>query len=184
MIIGNGSKNQFKDMRKVKSILRNIVKARTDNSVFLYFGDAPNETKPDVGLLFKLINSYNPNIRIYMIQISKAKPWGVPEFVSGVYWHSDYTNRCEWGGIVNGEPCSNTKKWVSLNKRIRHGIKKVFIFGGGPVTLDEYELIRELAIPYEYFPIERKFKGDGTTKISPNASKKNKIGPTWNVIKN
>ena len=63
-------------------------------------------------------------------------------------------------------------------------LKKVFIFSGGLVTLDEYKLIQKLNIPYEYFPVERKFKGDSVTKIGPNTSKKNKIGVTWNIINN
>ena len=71
-----------------------------------------------------------------------------------------------------------------LNDRIKYGIKKVFIFSGGLVTLDEYKLIQKLNIPYEYFPVERKFKGDSVTKIGPNTSKKNKIGVTWNIINN
>jgi hypothetical protein len=184
MMLGNGNKNQFKDIQKVKHIVKNIIKTCSHNSVFLYFGDPPNEKKPDIGLLFKLLHFYNPVIKIYMIQISKAKSWGVPDFVSGVYWHNDYTKQCEWGGIIDGKPCSNTKKWVSLNKRIKGGIKKVFIFGGGQITLDEYKLIQKLNIPYEYFPVERKFKGDGITKINPNTTRINKIGVTWNKIKN
>ncbi len=183
MLIGNGSQNQFGDMRKVKSILRNIIKDCTDNSVFLYFGDAPNETKPDVGLLFKLIHSYNPNIHIYMIQIIKAKPWGVPEFVSGVYWHKDYTKDCMWGGIKNGNPCSNTKKWVSLHKKLKNGITKIFIFGGGSVTLDEYKIAKTLNISYIYFPVVRKYKGDKKTRVKTTDSKRERVGITFNKIK-
>ena len=182
MIIGNGSKNQFKNMRKVEGILKDIVKTSNKNSAFLYFGDAANEKKPDVGLLFKLIHSYDTSIPIYMIQIAEAKSWGVPKFVKGVYWHRDYTKECKWGGIFKGKPCSNTKKWISLNRRLKNGIRKVFIFGGGPITLDEYKLIKKYRIPYEYFPVERKFDGDGKSKIKTNASNRTKVGITWNKI--
>ena len=135
-----------------------------------------------MGILFKLLHEYNSKIKICMIQISEAKSWGVPSFVHGVYWHSDYTKKCKWGGINNGRPCSNTKKWVSLHKRINGGLKKVFIFGGGSITLDEYKLIKQYKIPYEYFPVERKFNGDGKTRISPNATIRQKIGITWKIF--
>lgn len=182
MIIGNGSKNQFKDMRVVKGILRRILKSCMDNSVFLYFGDAANEKKPDVGLLFKYVKEMRPDIKIYMIQMDGAKSWGVPSFVSGVYWHNDYTEKCKYGCVIDGKPYSNTKKWVSLHRRIRNGIKKVYIFGGGPVTLDEYTMIKKYNIPYEYFPVERKYKGDSKTKVQMEDSQREKVGITWNKI--
>jgi hypothetical protein len=182
MMIGNGSKNQFRDRRVIKGILRrHIVKSCSDNSVFLYFGDTANEKKPDVGLLFKYVKEMKPTINIYMIQMQGAKSWGVPDFVSGVYWHNDYTEKCKYGCVINGKPYSNTKKWITLHKR--NGIKKVFIFGGGPITLDEYSMIKKYDIPYEYFPVERKFKGDGKTRIDPNDSLKERIGITWGKIK-
>jgi len=75
-----------------------------------------------------------------------------------------------WGGVKNGEACSNTAKWVRVNKRV--GITKIFIFGGGAITLDEYNLTKKLKIPYEYFPVERKYLGDKKTKVTNNMSKK------------
>ena len=184
MLIGHGSKNQFKSVSKTKLIVKNIIEQWNENSVVLYFGDAPKIDKPDVGLLFQMIHELNKNIKIYMIQISVAKGWGVPKFVSGVYWHNDFTKKCQWGGINdNNEPCSNTKKWVSLNKRINGGIKMVYIFGGGNITLDEYKLIKKYKIPYQYFQIERKYKGDGITKVLVGDSIKDKIGVTFNKIK-
>ena len=89
MLIGNGSKNQFRDLRKVKGILTAILKEVPQGSVFLYFGDSPNRKKPDVGLLFQIIKERRPDIQIFMIQIREAKSWGVPDFVSDVYWHND-----------------------------------------------------------------------------------------------
>ena len=80
-----------------------------------------------------------------MIQISEAKSWGFPKSVKGVYWHNDFTQDCKWGGLKNKQPCSNTKKWVSLNKKLKNGITKVFILGGGEITLDEYSLIKKVA---------------------------------------
>jgi len=180
IIIGNGSKNQFRYISTLKQKLKQILKKLPKNAAFLYFGDGVNKKKPDIGYAFELINKLRPDINIYMIQIKEAESWGVPEFVKEVYWHNDYTNKCKWGGIYNGKPCSNTKKWVNIHKRI--GIKKVFILGGGKITLDEYKLIKKFKINYEYFEIERRFLGDGKTKVSNNNSNSEKIGITYKKI--
>tara|TARA_B110000261_G_C13081949_1_gene356303 strand:+ start:1465 stop:2067 length:603 start_codon:yes stop_codon:yes gene_type:complete len=180
MLIGNGSKNQFRYISDLKNTLKKILKNIPKKSCFLYFGDGINKKKPDIGYAFKLINDMRPDINIFMIQIAEAKSWGVPKFVKEVYWHKDYTNNCKWGGILNGKPCSNTKKWVNIHNRI--GIETVFILGGGKITLDEYKLIKKLKINYEYFIIERRFLGDGKTKINNNNAIADKIGLTNNKI--
>lgn len=182
MLIGNGSKNQFRNMRNIKTILKTILKTIPPLSVFLYFGDAANDKKPDVGLLFQLVKKYRPDIQIYMIQIQEAKSWGVPKFVNSVYWHNDYTKKCKWGGLLNGNLCSNTKKWVSLNKRIKGGIDTIFIFGGGQITLDEVKLAKTYDIPFVYFPVKRKFQGDGKTRTTNKNSIAVQVGITYGNI--
>ena len=144
MLIGNGSKNQFRDMRCVKKVLRYILRGIPHGAAFLYFGDPSNPKKPDVGYLFSLIHSLRPDIKIYMVQINEAKSWGTPNFVDAVYWHKDYNKSCKWGGLKNGKACSNTKKWVTLNKRLPDGISMIFVFGGGMITLDEMKLAKNL----------------------------------------
>jgi len=176
MIIGNGSKNQFRYINDVKKVLKNYLKGIPKNSSFLYFGDAPNSKKPDIGYVFELLHKYRPDISIYMIQIAEVKSWGVPKFVKDVYWHKDYTKKCKWGGCHNGKPCSNTKKWVNIAKRI--GIDGLLVLGGGEITLDEIKLATKLHIPYDYVPIERRFKGDGKTRVKNSDTKKDKIGIT------
>jgi hypothetical protein len=116
MFIGNGSKNQFRYLRKIKKIVNEIVSEIQHKSTLIYFGDSPNKKQPDVGYLFELVSSLRKDISIYMIQISEAKSWGFPKFVKAVYWHNDFTQDCKWGGLKNKQPCSNTKKWVLLNK--------------------------------------------------------------------
>lgn len=184
MFLGNGSKNQFKDLRNINKIVNNIVAEIPHNSILLYFGDSPNKKKPDVGYLFELVSSLRKDISIYMIQINEAKSWGVPKFVKAVYWHNDYTQDSKWGGLKNKQPCSNTKKWVSLNKKLKNGITKVFILGGGAITLDDYSLIKKHKIPYQYYHVERKYKGDGKTKITNNMPLKERIGITYGKITN
>ena len=180
MIIGNGSKNQFRYIKDLNKVITKILKDIPKNSVFIYFGDTANKKKPDIGYAFELIHKKRPDISIYMIQIKEAKSWGVPSFVKDVYWHNDYTNKCKWGGLYNGEPCSNTKKWVNLHKRA--SITNIFILGGGKITLDEYKIIKKLKIPYTYFKIERRFLGDGKTKVSNTHSISDRIGITYNKI--
>jgi hypothetical protein len=177
MIIGNGSKNQFRYINDVKRVLKEFLKSVPNKSSFLYFGDASNSKKPDIGYVFDLLRKYRPDISIYMIQISEAKSWGVPKFVTDVYWHSDYTKKCKWGGCHNGKPCSNTKKWVNIAKRI--GIDEILVLGGGEITLDEMKLARKFHIKLEYVPIERRFKGDGKTRVKDSDSEKEKIGITY-----
>ena len=178
MMIGNGSKNQFRDMRKVGGVLRGVLDEIPRGGVFLYFGDPANKKKPDIGLLFQMIKKRRPDVGIFMIQIAEAKGWGVPDFVDGVYWHRDYSAGCKWGGIYKGVPCSNTKKWLSVHKRV--GISKMFIFGGGKITLQEYRLAKRNKIPFDYFPVERKFNEKGE-RITSRHSLKERIGATYGM---
>ena len=184
MMIGNGTNNQFRYISKTKVLLQKILKQVPPGSVFLYFGDSANEKTPDVGYLFQLLHTYRPDILICMIQINDkdVKSWGVPDFVSTVYWHGDYTKKsCMWGGVKNGNPCSNTAKWVRVNARV--GITKIFIFGGGAITMDEFNLAKTLKIPYEYFPVERRYLGDKKTRTTDKMSKKRRVGLTVGKIK-
>jgi len=123
-----------------------------------------------------------------MIQVKAAKNWGVQPFVNHVYWHptpKDDKGETIWGGIDDkGNPLSNTKIWYDLHSKNKNiTISNVFILGGGPITLQEFQLIKSLEIPFRYFPVERKFKGDGKTLISDNDSEKTKIGDTFHKIK-
>jgi hypothetical protein len=182
MLIGHGTKNQFRYLNDLKFILKKIALQIPKDAAFLYFGDTPNKKTPDIGYAFELLYNMRPDIQIYMIQIKEAESWGIPKFVKAVYWHNDYNNKCKWGGIYNNIPCSNTKKWVNINKYVP--IAKVFILGGGMITLDEYLLIKKLNIGYEYFEIQRRYLGDGITKVIDSTTLKDSIGITYNKIKN
>ena len=119
-----------------------------------------------------------------MIQIKAAKNWGVQPFVNHVYWHKTPINvkgETIWGGVdENGSPLSNTKIWYDLhNKNKDINISKVFILGGGPITLEEFRLIKSLNIPFQYYPVERKYNGDGETLITANDDIKIKKGDTY-----
>lgn len=182
MMIGNGTKNQFRYINDLKNVIKSILKKIPENSSVLYFGDSPNSKKPDIGYAFKLISLYRPDIKVYMIQISEAKSWGYPDFVDGVYWHNDFTKKCKWGGLNNsGEPCSNTKKWVKLAQRVK--INGIYVLGGGEITLQEVKLAKKLRIKIHYFPIERRFKGDGKTRVKQTDKKSERVGITYSLRK-
>tara|TARA_B110000967_G_C18851551_1_gene544903 strand:+ start:572 stop:1177 length:606 start_codon:yes stop_codon:yes gene_type:complete len=180
MLIGNGSSNQFRDMRKVKGILKKVLTTVERDSYFLYFGDSVEKDKPSVGYLFELISKLRKDITIVMIQITKAKGYGIPKFVKKVYWHNDYVLKKRWGGLINNKPCSNTKKWVSLNNKLTKGIRKIFIFGGGKITLEEFKVIKRLKIDYQYFAVERKY--NKKEKVTSSDSMRNRIGETYKKI--
>lgn len=183
MIIGNGSKNQYGDLREIRKVINSISKTIPENSALLYFGDYPNKDKPDVGYLFSMLTTLRKDIKVYMIQISEAKSWGFPDFVKGVYWHDDYSKKCKWGGVVDGKPCSNTKKWLSLNRRLKgKGIDGVFVVGGGPITIDEAKLAMDERIPVKYYPVRRKYAGDGKTRVPRDASKSDMFGEINNIL--
>jgi len=76
---------------------------------------------------------------------------------------------------------SRLPAWVPVTNVL--GITKIFIFGGGAITLDEYKLAKKLKIPYEYFPVERKYLGDKKTKVTSSMSKKQRVGITMGKIK-
>lgn len=188
MIIGNGSKNQFKVMNEINNIVVNLSNQIPRDSVLLYFGDSPNVNKPDIGYVFQLLSEKRKDIDFLMIQVKAAKNWGVPDFVSNVYWHNTPKNdngQIIWGGLDNhGKPISNTKIWYDLYKNNKNiDITKVFILSGGPITLQEFKLIKALGINFQYFPVERKFKGDGETLIKNTDSLKIKIGDTFTLFK-
>lgn len=182
MFIGNGSKNQFKTLRETEQKLKQVLKTIPKNAVLLYFGDGANRKKPDVGYLFQKTHQLRPDIKIFMIQIKYAQNWGVPSFVTDVYWHNDYTKKQMWGGVnKNKEPVSNTKKWISLHKK--HPIEKIFAFGGGPITLEEIKLAKKENIPVQLIKIHRRYKGDGKTPIKSTDTNQEKYGITYKLLK-
>ena len=193
MIIGHGSKNQFKSLSSLKIYVSKISKQIPKNSVIIYFGDSPNSENPDIGMAFELLVKKREDLTVYMIQIGAAKSWGFPDWVDGVYWHNDFSKNPrnpddKWGGISKrGKLLSNTKKWVMLNKKLKskrgYGISKIFILGGGNITLKEVEVAKKNKIPVKYYAVERKYKGDKETVVTKRDSKADKIGVTY-VLRN
>ena len=166
-MMGHGARNQFRRISDVYKILRKISSGIEKDATMLYFGDYPDKKHPDIGYAHKLLSEMRPDIHYVMIQINEAKDWGVPEFVDDVYWHNDYPRRgdCKWGGFTpSGKPCSNTAKWAMFHNKV-HPITRMLLLGGGEITKKELSLATKLHIPTTYIPIERRFRGDKTTRI-------------------
>ena len=66
MLTGNGTKNQFNNITKLKQIIKFILADIPKQSCFLYFGDQSNKLKPDIGYAFELIKLLRPDIDIYI----------------------------------------------------------------------------------------------------------------------
>lgn len=182
LMIGHGSKNQFLSVSKLKSTVQKVSKHIPENAFVIYFGDSPNIKKPDIGYAFQLLSELRPDIQFIMIQISEAKSWGVPSFVKKVVWHDDYPSKgeCKWGGFTKSlRPCSNTKQWIRLHKTLPNGITKIFVLGGGPITEQEMLYGNKMGIPIEYYPMERRFMGDKTTRTKKSGSASDRYGPTY-----
>ena len=182
LMIGHGSRNQFVSITKLKRTLEHLSKDIPVGAYMLYFGDSPNVKTPDIGYAFQLLAEMRPDIHMLMIQISEAKSWGVPGFVESVLWHEDFpsTGDCKWGGFTKSmRPCSNTKQWVRLHKALPSGITKMFVLGGGPITVKEMTYGNKLGIPIEYYPMERRFLGDKETRSKKNGTMAERYGPTY-----
>ena len=160
MVLGNGSKKQYKRLKtEVHAIVDTIVAEmkKSPNPALLYFGDPPNPQKPDIGMVFSYIAETYPEIPIYMIQIDAAKEWGVPKFVKNAFFHGEYADgEFKWGGVdTSGTPRSNTKIWSNLHRDV--GIKKVFAIGGGDIAKQEVALARKLGIVARQFKATPKY---------------------------
>jgi len=76
----------------------------------------------------------------------------VADFV--LYHDSWEEGEYKYGGVnpVTGEPCSNTKIWLELHHLLEWGVSKIWVLGGGKVTLQEMRLAAEEAqIPIDAF---------------------------------
>jgi|694.fasta_scaffold98783_1 hypothetical protein len=138
MFIGYGDKKQYKDrlaLEKEIDLISSKYTPKNDNElIMLYFGDVPKKEEPDIGYVYEYFSKLRPNVKVIMIQIKEMEKYGVPEFVDGVYFHSDYNkndSNHKWGGFekVNGEykVYSNTKQWLMLHlllKKLRRNLYK------------------------------------------------------------
>ena len=193
MIIGHGSKNKIQDFDEdlgglpkdsiANKIVQNLYDEITDkgenNANVIYFGDSP--TDGSIGCVFQRLSEIDAEagckLTFYMIQIRKAQGWGFPNFVDLNFWHSNFVDggENEWGGVdKKGNPQSNTYYWNELAEQGL--IHKLFILGGGPITMSETKLAVKHIKDITYYPVQRKFKGDRKTHVPDDADDDTKFG--------
>ena len=180
MILGHDINNQFSNLVELNKVIKKINKLIKKNSILLYFGDISDIDNPNIGLVFDELYVKRDDIEIIMIQIDKDKEIDIElsDFVSKVMWHNKYprTKKTIYNGIINNKPVSNTLIWYELAQIEK--FKNIFVLGGNNLTIDEINLANTLEIPYIYYPLKRKYLGDGKTLVSKKLSFEDKIGPT------
>ena len=62
-------------------------------------------------------------------------------------------------------------------------INGIYVLGGGEITVQEVKLAKKLRIKIHYFPIERRFKSDGKTRVKQSDKKSERVGITYNLLK-
>ena len=186
MFFGNNNLDQYNSATEVKNIIKYINKNMEKNAILLHFGELHKDGQLDLGYIFKEIASKRKDIEIISILQSELKEQiNIPEYVSKVFWHNNYysKNKQKTRGISinNGtkKPVAGTKIWYELNK-IKQ-ITRIYLIGGSEYYFEEYNLAKDLDIEIEYYPIKRKYKGDGITLIKKNASKEDKYGLTIEI---
>ena len=151
------------------------------NAILLHFGELHKEGQLDLGYIFKEIANKRKDIEIISILQSELKEQiDIPEYVSKILWHNNYHNKNKEKtrgiSINNGtkKPVAGTKIWYELNKTKQ--ITRIYLIGGSEYYYEEYNLAKDLDIEIEFYPIKRKYKGDGATLIKKNGSREDKYG--------
>ena len=181
MIWGNGKKNQYSSIFELNKVITQISKELEKDCVLLYFGDISDKDNLDIGYVFTELNNKRNDIEIIMIQninIKENNEYILPDFVSKVLWHTNNTKDNKLRGVNknNNKPLGSTKTWLNIHNH--NNIDCIYILGGGNTTLEEFNLAKSENINIKYYPLKRKFLGDGKTLLKKNATNNDKIGVT------
>lgn len=180
MILGNDDKNQYGSITEINNLIKNISKKLEKDSIIYYFGEKSDKENPDIGYVISEIKNRRKDIEIIMLGIENNEEFiQIPDFVSKVLWNNIKTTKKR--GINNNskKPIGLTKIWENLNKNEK--IDNIYILGGDEITVEEYTIAKELDINTEYYPIKRKFLGDGKSLIKRNSSNEEKFGITYTL---
>lgn len=189
MIVGGASSQQYRNLNSIKKTVKKIADKIPEGSIILYFGDPSNKKKPDIGYAFGLLMGHkkDKNWNVLMIQIEYAKTWynfkEEHKYIDYVFWHNDVSPKVKnkWAAYdENGDLHSNTKKWVELHQK--YPFTKMYVIGGGPITLKELILANKHDISYEYFKEERKYNGDGKTLVTNKMTCNERYGPVYEYL--
>ena len=177
MVLGFDEKDQYNSITELNNIIKNISKELAQSSIIFYFGELPNKDKPDIGYVISEIKKKKNDIEIIMLTLENDEDnIELPFFVSKkLNIHVKTTKKR--GVNNNKKPLGLTKLWSDLNKIQQ--IEKLFILGGNNITLEEYNIAKDLELNIQYYPTKRKFLGDSKTSIKKNSKFEEKIGATY-----
>lgn len=180
MILGNGKNNQYSSISELNKVITQISRDLEKESILLYFGDISDKDNLDIGYVFTELTNKRKDIEIIMIQninIKDNNEYILPDFVSKVLWHTNNTKDNKLRGVnKNNKPIGSTKTWLNIHNY--SNINSIYILGGGNTTLEEFNLAKSENIKIKYYPLKRKFLGDGKTLVKKNAINNDKIGVT------
>tara|TARA_Y100000389_G_scaffold80647_1_gene77289 strand:+ start:6983 stop:7594 length:612 start_codon:yes stop_codon:yes gene_type:complete len=178
MVLGFDEKDQYNSITELNNIIKNISKELAQSSIIFYFGELPNKDKPDIGYVISEIKNKRDDIEIIMLTLNDEDKDNIelPIFVSKKLNIPVKTTKKRGVNNNNKKPLGLTKLWSDLNKIQQ--IEKLFILGGNNITLEEYNIAKDLELNIQYYPTKRKFLGDSKTSIKKNSKFEEKIGVT------
>jgi hypothetical protein len=186
MFLGNDESDQYSSSGEVKNIIKYLNKNIEKNAVLLHFGELHKEGQLDLGHIFNEVASKRSDIEVVSILQSELKDKiTIPEYVSKILWHDNYYSKNKdkkRGFTVNNgskKPIAGTKVWYDLHKV--KDIMCIYLIGGSTDYYDEYKFGKDLDIEIEFYPIKRKFKGDGKTLVKKSGSREDKYGPSAEI---
>lgn len=154
-LFGHGTKNPYAQFPETFENVQSVLKDEglvPDNTRLVYFGDAANEEKPDIGWLAAQLVDVD-HYELGMIQLKRAQKWGEPPpFVTktAIRWHGKTQETEEeqklWGGVnADGDPIMNTQELHAICQALSSTSVKLYFFfvGGGPTAAAEYTFLQK-----------------------------------------
>jgi hypothetical protein len=155
-LFGHGTKNPYAQFPETFTNVQYVLKDKglvPDNTRLVYFGDAANEKKPDIGWLAAQLVHVD-NYELGMIQLKRAQKWGEPQFVTktAIRWHGKTPEKETkeeqqlWGGVnADNKPIMNTQELHDICTALSSTSVKLYFFfvGGGPTAAAEYTFLQK-----------------------------------------
>ena len=153
VIVGHGSRNQYKDVNKAKADLEDRL---GDVDLIVWGGDEPDSPdspeSPGVGQLVKLIASENENVCVCAVARKGWADWLSPQSPQNSWVTHVLTYEADsWGGVsTGGEAVGGTAFYC--DKACVTG--KLFAVGGGEIAKQEVAYCRREGWHVEYVRAE------------------------------
>uniref|UniRef100_A0A0G4F6N9 Uncharacterized protein n=1 Tax=Chromera velia CCMP2878 TaxID=1169474 RepID=A0A0G4F6N9_9ALVE len=143
------------DRQVLPTVKEKVLPFLAHGATLVGFGDPVDERNPTISNVVRQIKEWRPDVKVLVIGISELRKLPDPSYADFVLYHDSWEEgEYKYGGVnpVTGEPCSNTKIWLELHHLLEWGVSKIWVLGGGKVTLQEMRLAAEEAqIPIDAF---------------------------------